>query len=91
MIALPAPRFTMQRMMVAVAIAALLLVAYKEGRKSVPYVLLTDGPSTYIQWEDGSIRCVTGEAPIPIECQPYTLLTLVKWSDGATTAYLPWR
>jgi hypothetical protein len=87
----PRVRFTMQRIMVAVAIAALLLVAYKYGRKRVPFVLMTHGPSSYIQWEDGSIRCVTGDAPIPIECQRYTLLTLVKWSNGSTTAYLPWR
>jgi hypothetical protein len=87
----PRVRHTIRRMMVGVAIAALLLVAYREGRKRAPYVLLTDGPSTYIQWEDGSIRCVTGKTPIPIECQRYTLFTLVKWSNGSTTAYLPWH
>ena len=86
----PRVRFTMRGMMIAVAIAALLLVAYKEGLKRAPYVLLTDGPSTYIQWEDGSIRCVTGNAPIPIEYQRYTLLTLVRWSNGSSSAYLPW-
>jgi hypothetical protein len=78
-------------MMIAVAIAALLLVAYKEGRKRAPYVLMTDGPSTYIRWEDGSIRCVTGNAPIPIAYRRYTLLTLVRWSNGSSTAYLPWQ
>jgi hypothetical protein len=87
----PRVRFTMRRMMVAVAIVALVLVAYKEGRKRAPVVVLTDGTSTYIQWEDGSIGCVTGTAPIPIECQRYTLFTLVKWSNGSTTAYLSWH
>jgi hypothetical protein len=87
----PRVRFTMRRMMVAVAIAALVLVAYKEGRKRAPLVILTDGPSTYIQWEDGSIRCVTGTAPIPIDCQRYTLFSLVKWSNGSSSAYLPWH
>jgi hypothetical protein len=84
-------RFTIRRIMLAVAIAALFLVAYKEGRKCAPYVLLTDGTATYIQWEDGSTRCVHDEAPIPMKCERYTLITLVKWSDGSTTAYLPWR
>jgi hypothetical protein len=87
----PHVRFTLRQGMLVVAIAALLLVAYKEGRKRVPYVLLTDGPSTYIQWEDGSIKCVTDKAPIPIECRRYTLFTLVKWSNGSATAYLPWH
>jgi hypothetical protein len=84
-------RFTMRRMMVAVAIVGLLLVAYKEGRKRAPYVLLTDGPSTYIQWEDGSIRCVTGNAPIPVNCQRHSLFNVVRWSNGSTTYYLPWQ
>jgi len=87
----PRIRFTIRRMMVAVAIAALLLVAYKEGRKRAPYVLMTEGTGTYIQWEDGSIRCVTGDASIPTECERYALFTRVKWSDGSTTVYLPWR
>jgi hypothetical protein len=78
-------------MIVAVAVAAVMLVAFREGRKRAPYVIMSDGPSTYIQWEDGSIRCVSGSAPIPMECERHTLFTVVKWSNGSTTTYLPWR
>jgi hypothetical protein len=87
------PRFTVRRMMVAVAVLACLLAF---ALRPYPTMILGLGVANVTCWSDGtSTVVVSGKGTTIRRTHVYGPLQKVNWSDGSTSWYLvpwtPWR
>ena len=77
---LPRVRFTIRRMMIAVAIVAVLLTA---TMRPYPIIGLQFGDLGIVKWSDGSRTFKSG--PAPVNFHAVGPVIRVEWSDGSTS------
>src|SRR4051794_20704745 len=84
-------RFTVRRLMVAVAVAACLMAF---ATRPHPRMILGLGAVMIIQWSDDTSTVASGDEPAPKRMHEYGPVMRVDWSDGSTSWYyvglLPW-
>jgi hypothetical protein len=83
------PRFTVRRLMLAVAVLACLMAF---ALRPYPTTILGLGPACAIYWSDGSHTVVLyGKGTTFSQRRNYGPVMRVDWSDGSTSWYLvPW-
>ncbi len=87
----PRVRFTVRRMMIAVAVLALLLVGVRTIASRPHPSILFSSAAHYVAWSDGTMTAVSTGPREPV-FRYYRLATLVSWPDGSFSVYLhPWR
>jgi hypothetical protein len=89
---LPRPRFTVRRLMVAVAIMAYLLAF---AARPHPTIVIGSGLYSIIAWSDGTRTTIASrKGPAIARWRAYGPVARVDWSDGSTNWYyvglLPW-
>jgi hypothetical protein len=83
------PRFTVRRLMVAVAVVACLLAF---AARPYPTMISTYGPFTVIYWSDGhGTAVVPGKGTLISRKRSYGPVMRVDWGDGSASWYLALR
>jgi hypothetical protein len=90
-VSLPRPRFTVRRLMVAVASTAVLILAAKAVlSRPHPTSMWDTSAGYYITWSDGTMTQID-PTPRPLVLREWRWGTLVNWPDGSFSVYLHLR